>query len=86
MTSAKGTEFALCLNSANRDKNAFPETNDFTLDLKDRFDMQMMVLGSFEFPFFYIYDTPNCGQHIRPRTARIRASRSGTRCSGRHAQ
>ena len=47
----KGTEFALCLNSANRDVTAYPATNDFQLDLKDRYDLQMMVLGSFEFPF-----------------------------------
>jgi len=44
----KGTEFALCLNSANRDTTLYPEPNDFPLDLKDRYDMQMMVLGSFE--------------------------------------
>jgi hypothetical protein len=48
---SKGTEFALCLNSANRDLDAYPEANDFVLDLKDRYDMQMVVLGSFEFPF-----------------------------------
>jgi len=47
----KGTEFALCLNSFNRDVQAYPEPNDFKLDLMDRYDLQMMVLGSFEFPF-----------------------------------
>ena len=47
----RGTEFALCLNSINRDIETYPEPNDFTLDLKDRYDLQMMVLGSFEFPF-----------------------------------
>ena len=36
----KGSEFALCLNSANRDVEAHPEPNDFTLDLKDRYLVQ----------------------------------------------
>lgn len=49
--SQKGTEFALCLNSINRDTEAYPEPNNFVLDLKDRYDLQMMVLGSFEFPY-----------------------------------
>lgn len=47
----KGTEFALCLNSFNRDVEAYPDTNDFRLDLMDRYDMQMMVLGSLELPY-----------------------------------
>lgn len=51
MSGQKGQEFALCLNSINRDIHAYPEPNDFTLDLKDRYDLQMMVLGSFEFPY-----------------------------------
>ena len=37
MTQQKGTEFALCLNSANRDVVVYPESNDFVLDLKDRY-------------------------------------------------
>jgi cytochrome P450 len=37
MSGQKGTEFALCLNSANRDEEAYPQPNDFTLDLKDRY-------------------------------------------------
>lgn len=47
----KGTEFALCLNSCNRDVQAYPNTNDFRLELLDRYDMQMMVLGSLELPY-----------------------------------
>ena len=47
----KGTEFALCLNSFNRDAQAYPDTNDFRLELLDRYDMQMMVLGSLELPY-----------------------------------
>lgn len=47
----KGTEFALCLNSFNRDTRAYPQSNDFTLELKDRYDLQMMVLGSLELPY-----------------------------------
>ena len=51
MTSQRGTEFALCLNSINRDLKAYPEPNDFMLDLRDRYDLQMMVLGSLELPY-----------------------------------
>ena len=51
MANGRGTEFALCLNSINRDVKAFPEPNDFTLDLRDRYDLQMMVLGSLELPY-----------------------------------
>jgi hypothetical protein len=47
----RGTEFALCLNSVNRDVASYPEPNDFTLDLRDRYDLQMMVLGSLELPY-----------------------------------
>lgn len=37
MAQQKGTELALCLNSANRDVAAYPDSNDFVLDLKDRY-------------------------------------------------
>lgn len=47
----KGSEYALCLNSFNRDTDAFPEPNDFDLELLDRYDFQMVVLGSLELPF-----------------------------------
>jgi len=37
----KGTEFALCLNSFNRDVQAYPDTNDFRLELLDRYKDQI---------------------------------------------
>ena len=49
--SNKGIETTLCLNTANRDTCIYPEPNDFVLDLNDRVEVQMAVLGSLEMPF-----------------------------------
>jgi len=58
MTS-KGTDYTLCLSSSNRDVQAYPEPNDFVLDLKQRYDVQLMTLGSFEFPYSqYLVEEP----------------------------
>ena len=45
------TEYAICLDSSNRDTVRFPEPNDITIDLKERCSVQAIVLGSFEFPY-----------------------------------
>lgn len=51
MASAKAIDYQLCLSSGNRDVRAYPEPNDFVLDLKMRYDVQLMSLASFEFPY-----------------------------------
>jgi len=51
MGSAKATDVTLCLSSSNRDTRVYPEPNDFLLDLKFRYNMQLMTLASFEFPY-----------------------------------
>ena len=43
-------ETVLCLDSFNRDERAYPDSNDCTIELKHRYDMQALTLGSFEFP------------------------------------
>ena len=48
---AQRQETTVCLNTLNRDVHAYPEPNDFVLDLKDRFEAQAVILSSLEMPF-----------------------------------
>ena len=50
MGSHRINETVLCLDSFNRDERRYPDTNDCIIDLKQRYEMQSLVLGSFEFP------------------------------------
>ena len=50
MSTQRINDTVLCIDSFNRDERAFPETHDFSIDLKQRYEMQAMALGSFEFP------------------------------------
>ena len=47
---SRGTENTVCISSANRDVHAYPSPSDFMCELKQRFDCQMIVLGSLELP------------------------------------
>lgn len=49
--SSKASDVTLCLSSGNRDTRVYPEPNDFVLDLKARYDVQLISLGSLEFPY-----------------------------------
>jgi hypothetical protein len=44
-------ELCLCLMSSNRDSAAYPNTNDFVLELTRRFEYNAIVIGSLELPF-----------------------------------
>jgi hypothetical protein len=48
---SKPSETLVVINSANRDINVYPEPNDFVLDLKQRFEVQMISIGFFEMPY-----------------------------------
>ena len=41
----------MIVNSANRDISVYPEPNDFVLDLKQRFEVQLISIGFFEMPY-----------------------------------
>jgi len=47
---SRGLENTLCVASVNRDLRVNPEPNDFILDLKQRYEAQMIVMGSLEMP------------------------------------
>jgi len=48
---SKPSETLVVVNSANRDIQIFPESNDFTLDLKQRYEVQLVSLGFLELPY-----------------------------------
>lgn len=48
---SKPSETLVIVNSANRDISVFPEPNDFTLDLKQRYEVQLVSLGFLELPY-----------------------------------
>lgn len=47
---SKSVETQLCLDSFNRDRACYPASNDFVLDLRGRYEVQMAVLASIEVP------------------------------------
>ena len=47
---SKPSETLVIVNSANRDISVYPEPNDFVLDLKQRFEVQLISIGFFEMP------------------------------------
>ena len=48
---SKPSETLVVINSANRDINVYPEPNDFVLDLKQRFEVQLISVGFLELPY-----------------------------------
>jgi hypothetical protein len=47
---SRGTESTICVSSANRDLQAYPNSSDFLCELKQRFDCQAISLSSLELP------------------------------------
>lgn len=48
---SKPGETLVVVNSANRDIGSYPEPNDFVLDLKQRYEVQLISLGFIELPY-----------------------------------
>jgi hypothetical protein len=48
---SKPSETLVVINSANRDINVYPEPNDFVLDLKQRYEVQLISIGFLEMPY-----------------------------------
>ena len=50
-TMSKPSDTLVVVNSANRDIDVYPEPNDFVLDLKQRYEVQLISLGFLEMPY-----------------------------------
>ena len=48
---SKPSETLVVVNSANRNISVYPEPNDFVLDLKQRFEVQLISLGFLQLPY-----------------------------------
>ena len=48
---SKPSETLVVVNSANRDISVYPEPNNFVLDLKQRFEVQLISLGFLQLPY-----------------------------------
>lgn len=48
---SKPSETLVVINSANRDIQVYPEPNDFVLDLKQRYEVQLISVGFLELPY-----------------------------------
>ena len=48
---SKPAETLVVVNSANRNISVYPEPNDFVLDLKQRFEVQLISLGCLQLPY-----------------------------------